>query len=407
MVPPLSGYPAHIEYCPVAFDQGDHAGTTETPAGVKVTAPVGVRDYADPFAPEPVRQTFAYASWTSPQVEPGFVFGELVPTWHARTPGATWVEVEARARAAGTPRWSSWLVLARWADHDATVRPSSVPRARSDSHDLASVDTDTLLVPGGADAWQLRITLLRAQDASAPGPVLTYVGAMASSRTASPARTPGATACPLPPSEIGPAAGHVLDVPALSQRIHAGRHPEWGGGDVWCSPTSLAMILASWGTGPDSDALAWVNPSYPDRSVYHAVRHCWDHAYDGAGNWSFNTAYAARFGLASFVTRLRDLTEAEAFIAAGIPLVASVRIDPAALAGADYASAGHLVVVSGFTTGGDVVVNDPAAWDPAKVRRVYRRGEFEHAWQHGSGGIVYVIHPPAVGLPRRPAEPNW
>jgi hypothetical protein len=54
-----------------------------------------------------------------------------------------------------------------------------------------------------------------------------------------------------------------------------------------------------------------------------------------------------------------------------------------------------------------VVVNDPGAPDPATVRRVYRRAEFEAAWRGGSGGIVYVVHPPSVPLPPRPAEANW
>ncbi|MDQ6780285.1 MAG: hypothetical protein M3Z37_03900, partial [Candidatus Eremiobacteraeota bacterium] len=56
---------------------------------------------------------------------------------------------------------------------------------------------------------------------------------------------------------------------------------------------------------------------------------------------------------------------------------------------------GHLLVVRGFTERGDVIVNDPYG-RPGAIRRVYRRGQFAHAWQHGSGGIVYVIAPPAL-----------
>ena len=44
-------------------------------------------------------------------------------------------------------------------------------------------------------------------------------------------------------------------------------------------------------------------------------------------NRPFNTAYAARFGVDVYVTRLRSLDEAEAFIRAGIPLVASIAVD--------------------------------------------------------------------------------
>ena len=62
-----------------------------------------------------------------------------------------------------------------------------------------------------------------------------------------------------------------------------------------------------------------------DAQVDFTARNVFDYTYDGAGNWPFNTAYAAtRADLRGFVTRLRSLTEAEAFIAAGIPLVVSV-----------------------------------------------------------------------------------
>jgi len=384
-----------IAYRTLALTAGRHRGTRVAAGGVRLVSPRGVREYADPYAQSAVRRPFAHATWTSPPTIPGFAFNELVATWHAQTPDSSWVEVAARVRPARAAGWSGWLVLARWADNDTGLHPASVPVP---ADELTSVAADTVRVSGGAHAWQLRVTLLRPEPAAGDGPLLTYAGAMVSS-VGSHAR---ATSAP------GSGAGRVLDVPAFSQRIHAGHCPQWGGGgEVWCSPTSIAMLLAYWGTGPDVDAISWVDPAYPDRTVYHAVRHCWDHAYGGAGNWSFNAAYAARFGLRTFVTRLRDLTEAETFIAAGIPLVASVIVDPAALAGADYGSEGHLVVLAGFTPDGDVVVNDPAAHNLATLRRVYARGDFERAWVGGSGGLVYVIHPPAVPLPARPAEPNW
>lgn len=395
MSPPPSGLP-QVAYVEIPVDAGESEGTRAGPAGVTLDEPCAVRQYRDPFTPDAIPHRYAHASWTSPEMRTGFVFSELVPTWHADTPEASWIEVQARVRhPAG--RWSDWLTLARWADDDSTLHPTSVPEPPHPA-DGVRVDTDTVRAADGADAWQLRIGLLR-PETGGPGPTVTYLGAMAS--------TPATPLRIAPASLVGPAAGQVLDLPALSQRIHAGRHPQWGGGDVWCSPTCVAMVLGYWSAGPDREALSWVDPSYPDPSVYHAVRHCWDYAYRGAGNWSFNAAYAARFGLRSFVTRLRDLTEAEAFIAAGIPLVASVCVDPHLLAGADYTSAGHLLVIAGFTRTGDVVVHDPGARDPATIRRVYRRDQFEHAWRAGSGGIVYVMHTPTARLPQRSAEPNW
>ena len=169
------------------------------------------------------------------------------------------------------------------------------------------------------------------------------------------------------------------------------------------------MVLAYWGTGPTPADIAWVAPPV-DAVVDHAARQVFDYAYDAAGNWPFNTAYAARFGLVAFVTRLRSLTEAEAFVAAGIPLVASVSFHESELTGAGYSTGGHLLVIRGFTREGDVVVNDPASHlvaDNAQVRAVYGRAELEAAWMRGSGGIVYVIHPRAVPLPNPPAQVNW
>ena len=93
------------------------------------------------------------------------------------------------------------------------------------------------------------------------------------------------------------------------------------------------MVMEYWGSGPSAADLAWVDPALADPCVDHAARFTFDAAYDGTGNWPFNTAYAAHFGLDAFVTRLRSLQEAELFLAAGIPLVASIAAGPGELDG--------------------------------------------------------------------------
>jgi hypothetical protein len=112
------------------------------------------------------------------------------------------------------------------------------------------------------------------------------------------------------------------------------------------------------------------------------------------------------------VTRLRGLDEAEQFIKAGIPLVTSVSFKKSELDGAGYGTAGHLMVIRGFTKSGDVIVNDPASHlvpSDDQVRVVYDRQQFTDAWIGHTGGIVYVIHPEGVALPgsMTPAERNW
>ncbi len=105
---------------------------------------------------------------------------------------------------------------------------------------------------------------------------------------------------------------------------------------------------------------------------------------------------------------MRGLNEAEQFIKAGIPLVASVASNPNKLTGFlfDKGTNGHLLVIVGFTANGDVVVNDPAATSDSTVQRVYNRAEFERAWLPATGGIVYVMKPAGVSLPPG-STGNW
>jgi hypothetical protein len=182
--------------------------------------------------------------------------------------------------------------------------------------------------------------------------------------------------------------------------IHRGRLPQYGGGgEAWCSPTSLAMVMGYYGALPGPGATRWVG-AQPDPWVAEAARRTFDRTYDGTGNWSFNTAYASTRGLDAFVTRLRSLREAEDLVAAGIPVVISVSFASGALAGAPISgTAGHLLVVVGFDAAGNPVVNDPAGATNAEVRRTYDRGQLERAWLGGSGGTAYVVRDAAHPLP--------
>ncbi len=337
-------------------------------------------------------------TFVSDWYEPDHAFTRLVPSWTAETPAGTWLSIEMQGRRAGGGE-TRWWSFGTWASGDGDVRRSSVA-GQSDGDGTVDVDTFRASVP--MSAYRMRLVLSRT-PASTATPAVRRLRAVASDASSFAARPPSATAL-----------GRRIDlaVPAYSQEIHAGEHPEYdGGGEAWCSPTSTAMVLAFWGTGPTGADLEWVGPGHADPQVDAAARWTYDAAYGGTGNWSFNAAYAARFGLDSFVTQLRSLAEAERFVAAGIPLVASIKVAPGALDGflLPEGSGGHLLVIRGFTPAGDVIVNDPAAPSDATVRRVYARTQFENAWLAGSGGTVYVIHPSALPLPERPADttPNW
>jgi hypothetical protein len=158
------------------------------------------------------------------------------------------------------------------------------------------------------------------------------------------------------------------------------------------------MVVAYWQRSPAGSELAGI--PYADPWVDFTARNVFDYHYQGAGNWPFNTAYAAERGLVSDVTQLHNLREAEAFIKAGIPLVASIAFSSNKLDTAIKSTNGHLVVIVGFTgDGSKVIVNDPASATDADVKHFYDRAQFERAWIPASGGIVYVDRPAGWATP--------
>ncbi|MGV9308459.1 C39 family peptidase [Nonomuraea sp. NPDC003727] len=386
--------PADVVYQRAAFASGTAEGVT---AGDTLTfaSPAGTTSYTDALG----TRSWEYARWTGPELPIGFAATELVASWTADTPPGSWLQVEMRGRhAAGA---TTWYVLGRWAYGEADIRRTSVP-GQADADGTVSVDTFVAATGKPITAYQLRVTLHRAPG-SAATPVVKTLGAMASA-------VPERKTVPVSPG--GGAWGTELNVPRRSQSIHQGHYPEWdGGGQAWCSPTSTTMVLGYWDRWPSAQDTSWVDAADPNPEVDHAARYTYDHAYQGAGNWPFNTAYAGRYGLEGFVTRLRSLTELERLITAGIPVITSQSFKKGELPGAGYGTDGHIMVVVGFTATGDVIANDPASPSNDAVRRIYPRADFENVWlrSSSSGGIVYVIHPPGHALPAAtPGLPaNW
>jgi hypothetical protein len=385
------------------FLAGQQSGTAVADGALTFGTSTGTTSYVDPFG-DGSAKSYDQTSWTSPTVSTGFGLTELVASWNASTPPGTWVEV-SMAGTTNLGTTTKWYVLGRWSSGDDTaagdIHRTSLP-TQGDANGSVAVDTFQSATGQWLDRWQLKVTLYRLSGTT-QSPVVRSVGAMAS-------RLPSDKKVAVSP--LGGAEGMVLDVPTYSQETHIGQYPQWdGGGEAWCSATSTAMVLDYWGAGPTAAETAWVDPSYSDPQVDHSARSVFDYAYDGAGNWPFNTAYAGTRGLDAFVTRLRSLTEAEQFIKAGIPLVASLSFKKSDLPGAGYGTNGHLMVIVGFDQSGNVVVNDPASHLIAsndQVRTTYDREAFENAWVPHSGGLVYVIRPEGTPLPA-PTDPqhNW
>jgi Peptidase_C39 like family len=370
---------------------------SEALASSSATSNVSYHRFVPPAGSLTIPSGNTARSWISPDFAPGFAFTELVASWNADTTATSLVEVDMQASPDGT-YWTKWYVMGKWTYEDTAFHRTSVG-GQGDKDGYVAIDT---FVAGKVPmtSYRLQVTLTRASVTDA-SPTVRALGAMTSA-------TPKKFAIPTPRSYTG-AAALPSAVPQFSQEIHAGQFPEYdGGGEAWCSPTSTSMVLGYWGQYPSSTDMAYIPTGYTDPEVDYAARYTFDYHYNGTGNWPFNAAYAARFGMNAFVTRLRSLDEAEAFIRAGIPLVASIAVDPNKLDGFLFkSSSGHLLVITGITADGNVMANDPASTSDATVPHVYDRAHFEDAWLNHSGGIVYVIHPASVALPTAPAQANW
>ena len=381
-------------------------GTRVTRDGLLQLASSGLLagSYTDPFGTASV--AYESGTWTSPWYATSFGFTELVSSWNATTPAGTWLQVQMQATT-NQGRPTKWYTLGIWASGTDTIHRTSVG-SQGDGDGTVAIDTffakDHPMI-----SYRLMVTLFRRAGTSV-SPTLRTIGAVASD-------APEVNEKPYIPSLPSGAEGVTLNVPTLSQEVHAGEYPEFdGGGEAWCSPTSTEMVVRYWGSGP-TDAQVTAMPSSTalnaptpkqDPDVDYAAMHTYDAHFQGTGNWPFNTAYAASFGLDAEVTQLHSLAEAEQFISAGIPLVASIAFTANQLPGFLFKSSdGHLLVIVGFTSAGDVVVNDPAAITDETVQRVYDRQAFERAWLSATGGIVYVIHPSSVPLPPANHQPNW
>jgi hypothetical protein len=129
----------------------------------------------------------------------------------------------------------------------------------------------------------------------------------------------------------------------------------------------------------------------------------YDWIYDGHGNWPFNTAYAGTFGYEGYISRFTSLAKAEEFVAAGIPVILSIAWKKGELTGADLESTnGHLVVLIGFDSAGNPIVNDPYSPTNESVEHTYLRSEFEPLWLQASGGTVYLMYPQGMIAPSFP-----
>ena len=361
------------------------AGTTRTEDGRLTLDPATAEPAGDASGAYHGRSyynggPYVFGEVTSPLTPAPFGITRAVPSWNADTPPGSWIEVSVRA-SLPDGRLTKWYSAGVWAADDSTVNRHSV---KDQGDGDATMATDTLVVGDGkpaAEALQVKVRFMTARPDAVPSLSMAAVAVSTTPPKPAGAGQPPPGAAPGEPARWGT----VLDVPACTQS-----YPDGDSG--WCSPTSISMIVAYWAkeTGPC------------EPRVRAAVGSVYDWVYEGHGNWPFNTAYAATRGLEASVARFRSLADAEAWVAAGVPVGISYAWKPGTLTGAPVRSSdGHLGVLVGFDGHGDPVVNDPAGKGDTEVRRTYRRAELENVWLGHSGGTAYLAYPPGWSTPWR------
>ncbi len=302
---------------------------------------------------------------TSPEIEVPLAWNELVLSWNANAPNDT--SLKFAARGLYPERNTKYYTLGVWSEDNANSPRESVNGQADDDGD---VKTDTLVLKRSGARLQLRITLATGDEAIQPQ--IRYLGlSFLNTQAAS-----------LAPEPKRGAWGKIIPVPERSQVPYGERQG-------WCSPTSTSMVLAYW-------AKALGRPEL-DLPVPEVAKGVYDRNWPGTGNWPFNTGFAGKFpGLRAYVTRLKDLSDLEGYVLAGVPIVLSVSYD--LLYGRKVErNSGHLIVCVGFTSEGEVVANDPWARleRGERVRKIIPRNNLEKAWKQ-SHNTAYVIHPESL-----------
>ena len=301
-------------------------------------------------------------TWTSEEVVTEFPFTELVPSWNLAAPADTGVYFDVRSRDAKSGEWSPWMYIGYW---------GQVRAARKvDSFEHGTINIDNLTLTRPADAYQIRATFQSFRAVGTDTPVLRRVAVAYSGVVADAAARERLTWKPEVPADWAV----DLKIPFRAQ----GDSTKALAGEV-CSPTAVSMVMQHLGV---------------DRPTVENALAIYDHDSGIFGNWSRAVARAGELGLDGWVQRFRNWDQVKATIAAGQPIICSIKAKKGDFQGPYIyeSTAGHLIVLRGLTPEGHAIVNDPA-------RRVkgdgfmYHQPDMQRIWID-RGGVGYVIRKP-------------
>lgn len=322
-----------------------------------------------------------------------FAFTELLPSWNVITPDGTGFRVDVRVRREGET-WGPWLYMGRWGripqgdrvravvSNARSVTEASAPsfsradgsRIRTNDRIIAApgakVEVDILVLDRPANEFEIRLTIFSFEPTGKTLPTLKRM-AIAYSIEATDEALKSSRSNVTPDNWA-----RKLDVPFRAQGVESDAVRS----DI-CSPTSVGMVIAAAGL---------------DRPTLDHALAIYDDEYGIFGNWNRAVQHAGSLGLEAWLERFSSMDEVKKYVAAGQPVVASIRFGAGEFpSNIMNQTEGHLIVIRGFTPEGDAIVNDPASRQRGEAV-IYKSDELARAWFINAGGVGYVIRAPST-----------
>lgn len=273
-------------------------------------------------------------------------FNEGLPSWNGTAPD-DYSSFKVQMRFPYNGSWSPWLTVGYWKSNiwGSYSKPS---------YGGGYIDYDNAKLYSYQNSWQFKVIFTRT-SASQPSPTINKLSFFVSdSRTTTSVNITNIV-------NDNPAAVFISTTFIYQYDVDPGI-----GGDI-CSPTSVSMILKSYGISVDPQQFALDN---------------YDTNFGMFGIWPRVVQNAFEYGLDGAVTRYRTWSEAREVLANGGRI--SMSVGPPLYSG-------HLMMLAGFTSDGRPIVHDPAK--RSGYSYIFNKSDLSESW-FNKGGVAYTFYLP-------------
>jgi len=272
------------------------------------------------------------------------LFNRGLPSWNGTAPDAS-SSFAVQMRFPDGDGWSPWLTVGFWQDF---IWGGSINTSYSDGH----IDIDYVKLYSYQSEWQFKIIMKRNKTEYASPTIHKLSFFVSDSRTTDNVDILSIVADD--PEEIFIPTDFLYQY-GIDDEI----------GRSICSPTSVSMILKSYGIEVDP-----LNFARDTKDPYYGI----------FGVWPRVVQHAAEYGLDGAVTRYRSWSEAREVLAKGGRIAMSV--------GPPLYS-GHLMMLAGFDENGNPLVHDPAESNGYSYK--FNKTQLSRSW-FNKGGIAYTFY---------------